>query len=195
MERHADESHRSFYWDQTPDTLVINDYTVDAQPTGENYQVFYPPQDTRNIAGGLATCSDRPKDEFEGIVYVNGLPDFVGRTIACNLAGGGGHNASPVAVDDFVTTDAGAAVVIDVLANDSDPDHDSLSLTNVSDPTHGSAQINGSTITYTPDAGFAGDDSFTYTIEDGRGGSVEGGVSVTVSAGASTIRRPRSMTR
>ena len=169
-----------FYFDQTPDTLIINDYTVDGQPTGENYQLFYPPQETRNIAGGLATCSDRPKDEFEGIVYVNGVAEFVGPTIACNLTGGGGHNTSPVAVDDFVTTDAGVAVVVDVLANDSDPDHDSLSLTNVSDPPNGSAQINGSTIIYTPDAGFAGNDSFTYTIEDGRGGSVEGGVGVAV---------------
>ena len=176
---------RSFYWDQTPDTLVINDYTVDGQPTGENYQLFYPPQETRNIAGGLATCFGQAERRIRGhrlrqrASRVRGPDDRLQPR-----RGGGEHNTSPVAVDDFVTTDAGVAVVIDVLANDSDPDHDSLSLTNVSAPAHGSAQINGSTITYTPDVGFAGDDSFTYTIEDGRGGSVEGGVSVTVSAGA-----------
>jgi hypothetical protein len=171
---------REFYWDQLPDTLVIHDYSVDGVPTGESYQLFYPPQETRNIAGGLATCSSRPKDEFEGIVYVNGLPEFTGPTIACNLAGE--QNNPPVALDDFAITNAGAPVVIDVLANDSDPDHDSLSLTNVSDPAHGSAQINGSTILYTPDAGFAGDDSFTYTIDDGRGAAVQAGVSVLVNA-------------
>lgn len=169
-----------FYWDQRPDTLVINGYTVDGVPTGENYQLFYSPQETRNIAGGLATCSDRPKDEFEGIVYANGLPGFVGRTIACTLIGD--PNRPPVAVDDFVATSAGVAIGIDVLANDSDPDLDPLSITNVSDPPHGSAQINGGTLLYTPDAGFGGNDSFTYTIEDGRGGSVTAGVSVTVIA-------------
>ncbi|MEZ6124622.1 MAG: cadherin-like domain-containing protein [Planctomycetaceae bacterium] len=37
-------------------------------------------------------------------------------------------------------------------------------------------------MTYTPDAGFVGADSFTYTISDGNGGTATGNVAVEVSA-------------
>src|SRR5438128_1092965 len=78
----------------------------------------------------------------------------------------------PTANDDFTQTDAGTAVVIDVLANDTDPDgNDNLDATSVaviSGPANGSASVNGTTgeITYTPGAGFSGTDTFTYTVKD-----------------------------
>jgi outer membrane protein OmpA-like peptidoglycan-associated protein len=77
-------------------------------------------------------------------------------------------NRAPVAVDDAATVDRNANnVSINVLANDSDPDGDSLRITQVGTPANGSASISGSNILYTPRAGFAGSDSFTYTISDG----------------------------
>src|SRR5439155_19895692 len=78
----------------------------------------------------------------------------------------------PTANDDFTETDAGTAVVIDVLENDTDPDgNDNLDATSVaviSGPANGSASVNGTTgeITYTPGAGFSGTDTFTYTVKD-----------------------------
>jgi len=81
-------------------------------------------------------------------------------------------NQPPVAEDDHVTTEAGTPVVIDVLANDSDPDGDPLSIEAIGLPVHGRLAFNADgTFTYTPDSGFAGIDDFTYTVGDGRGGT------------------------
>jgi len=92
-------------------------------------------------------------------------------------------NDDPTAVDDGATTDEDTAVIIDVLANDSDSDGDTLSVDSVSVPTNGLAVINGDqTVTYTPDADFNGSDSFTYTISDGQGGTATATVDVTVNA-------------
>ena len=65
----------------------------------------------------------------------------------------------------------------------SDLDGDTLSLTGVTDGDHGTATINlDGTVTYTPDTDYVGDDSFTYTIEDGFGNTSTGTVSVSVMA-------------
>ena len=89
-------------------------------------------------------------------------------------------NTPPVAADDAVETDEGIAVTVDVLGNDSDADGDLLVINAVSQPGNGVAVIDNSAVTYTPAAGFVGIDSFTYTVVDGRGGSAEATVTVTV---------------
>lgn len=91
-------------------------------------------------------------------------------------------NTAPVAVADSVATPAGQAVTIGVLANDSDPDGDSLTLGTIGSPAHGTASSNGSSVAYTPATGWFGQDSFTYAVSDGRGGSASATVSITVSA-------------
>jgi hypothetical protein len=97
-----------------------------------------------------------------------------------------GRNNVPLAQDDRASS-TGAPVIIPVLANDAEFDGDALTVASVADPAHGSAVINpDGTITYTPDAGFAGTDTFTYTVGDGRGGEATATVSVTVTAGAAT---------
>lgn len=86
--------------------------------------------------------------------------------------GGDGDNDPPIADADAARTDVDTAVTIRVLDNDSDPNADPLTVERVEDPDHGSAVINNDgTITYTPDPGYRGTDRFTYTINDGRGGT------------------------
>ncbi len=92
-------------------------------------------------------------------------------------------NQPPVAQDDVATTAFGTAVTIEVLANDSDPDGDPLTVVSVTTPANGAAEINADqTVTYTPNAGFSGTDSFGYTISDGREGTASATVTVTVQA-------------
>ena len=90
-------------------------------------------------------------------------------------------NRNPAAVNDSATTPKGVAVTIAVLANDTDADGDALTITISGQPGHGTAMINNGQVVYTPSADFAGADSFTYTVADGKGGvSNVATVSVTV---------------
>ena len=90
-------------------------------------------------------------------------------------------NTRPVARDDTAETPFGTAVVIAVLANDTDADNDVLTVTEVTAPASGTARItsNNTRVTYTPDSGHPGADTFDYTVSDGAA-SDTGTVSVTV---------------
>ena len=80
-------------------------------------------------------------------------------------------NNPPIAVNDVTTTAPGVTITIDVLINDSDPDGDVIGIIGAS-ASNGSVVLNGdSSITYTPDSGFCGVDTITYTISDGNGGT------------------------
>ncbi len=73
---------------------------------------------------------------------------------------------SVIAVDDQVTTEVNAPVLVDVLANDSNPEGGALSLDSVGNPMHGTAVIMGSEIEYSPEADFIGTDRFIYVAQD-----------------------------
>jgi hypothetical protein len=92
-----------------------------------------------------------------------------------------GVNRPPVANDDAASTSQGVPVTISVLANDTDPDGNPLTVASVTQPTNGSVAINGgTTVTYKPAAAFAGVDVFTYVAKDGAGGMASATVAVTV---------------
>lgn len=99
-------------------------------------------------------------------------------------------NRPPVAQDDALTVAMDAAATIAVLANDSDPDGNTLAVVSVTTPAHGTASIAGNAIVYTPAAGYSGSDSFSYTIDDGAGGRASARVAVTVQGGAGGNRPP-----
>ena len=81
----------------------------------------------------------------------------------------------------MASTGEDSPVTIDVLANDTDIDGDTLSVTTVSDPANGTAVNNGDgTVTYTPDLNFTGTDAFTYTADDENGGTDTATVSVSI---------------
>lgn len=96
-------------------------------------------------------------------------------------------NQPPVTMPDSLGTTQDLAASISLrklLFNDSDPDGDVISLTAVSPVTaHGSAAISGTKVIYTPAPGFAGTDSFSYTISDPSGATATGTVNVTVASG------------
>jgi len=81
---------------------------------------------------------------------------------------GGTPAFAPDAVDDTLTVAAGSAGTVAVLANDSDPDGDPLTVTTAT-PTaaHGTVTCTAAgQCTYTPVAGFSGTDSFLFWDED-----------------------------
>lgn len=94
----------------------------------------------------------------------------------------GEENYPPSAFDDNAATAEGVPVTIDVLANDTDPEGDALTVNVLSAPGSGTVTLNpDQTVTYTPAPGFSGTDSFTYTAHDGRADSNAASVTVTVS--------------
>ena len=89
---------------------------------------------------------------------------------------------SPVAVNDATleTQENTAVTSAGLLLNDSDPDQDTLTITDATAP-NGTVTINGDgTVTYTPDTDFVGEDTVTYTVEDGNGGSATAQFTVVV---------------
>ena len=84
-------------------------------------------------------------------------------------------NAIPVAVDDKVNGLYNQPVDIDVLNNDTDRDGnntiDKKTVTIKSNPLHGTVKVDPITgiVTYTPNLGYTGPDSFTYTVKDNTG--------------------------
>ena len=103
-------------------------------------------------------------------------------------------NDAPVAVDDTAASGLDVPVVIDVLSNDSDLEDDILSVTAVGAAVSGTAAANpDQTISYTPDPGFIGSDSFTYTITDNNGGFDTAIVDVIVSSADITLSGDQSV--
>ncbi len=110
--------------------------------------------------------------------------DFIidGITVGLTKYTFSGQNRAPSADDVDGSTLPGKAVTIDLAGTD--PDEDQLSYTAEAD--NGTVAINGDVLTYTPDDGFVGTDSFAYTVTDGRGGEATGTVTVDVAKAAST---------
>lgn len=76
----------------------------------------------------------------------------------------------PQAERDTISERQDRPIEINVLANDTDPDGDTLTVLSVGDPLHGTAIVNGdSTILYTPETGFTGLDSMIYVIQKKSG--------------------------
>ncbi|HEY0334824.1 MAG TPA: Ig-like domain-containing protein [Stenotrophomonas sp.] len=90
-------------------------------------------------------------------------------------------NQAPVANDDIAIVDQGASVMVAVRTNDSDADGDALTVVAVTQGANGSVVIDGVTGNplYTPNAGFVGADTFSYTVSDGHGATATAMVAIT----------------
>jgi large repetitive protein len=94
--------------------------------------------------------------------------------------------SAPTAVNDSYSTGEDVPLVVGglgVLANDTDPESDPLTVTRDAGPQHGTLNLNSDgTFTYTPDPNWFGVDSWTYSDSDGTGNSNVATVTITVTA-------------
>ena len=114
--------------------------------------------------------------------------DYIGSDrLIYNISDGNGGSASatvtvlvvdtnqlPLAQDDTASTNDLTAIMIDVLANDSDIDDDTLNLESAS-TSQGQVQVIDSQLQYNPEPGYVGNVRIEYVISDGQGG-LGGGV-------------------
>jgi len=89
-------------------------------------------------------------------------------------------NTPPVARADSVSTTAPDAVTFNLLANDTDANGDTLTVTANSSPANGTVTRSRGMATYTPAVGFSGTNSFNYRVSDGKGGTASATVTITV---------------
>ncbi|HUF09591.1 MAG TPA: Ig-like domain-containing protein [Rhodothermales bacterium] len=114
-----------------------------------------------------------PEQDFngaDGFVFAafDGILQSAPATVTINVIA---VNDPPVAAPDAYTTEEDVTLEVPapgVLANDVDVDGDELTITLITSTEHGSLDLrNDGSFTYSPDAGFSGDDSFEYQIDDG----------------------------
>ncbi|MDD9912760.1 MAG: Ig-like domain-containing protein [Alphaproteobacteria bacterium] len=164
--------------------VIITVLTNDTDPEGDPLSITgtTSPSNGTIVVNAGSTITYTPNTGFSGtdtftytITDGHGGTDTATVTVVVD-------NAPPAANNDTATTHCGTAVTVDVLANDTDPNGDTLTVTGIaSAPTNGTAIVNASgTITYTPTGTFTGTDTFTYTITDGNGGTDTATVTVTV---------------
>ncbi|RNL95750.1 tandem-95 repeat protein, partial [Sinomicrobium pectinilyticum] len=123
---------------------------------------------------GIVTYT--PDAGFEGVdTFTYTMKDVDGYTsnIATVTVTVGGTNGGLMAVDDTASTIIEVPVTIEILANDTGGNApiDETTVAIVDMPADGAVEVDAVTgeVTYTPDAGFEGVDTFTYTVNDTDG--------------------------
>jgi VCBS repeat-containing protein len=166
--------------DVLADNVLLNDSDVDSDDLVVNLL-------TTVKHGNLTLNSDGsflyfPDDNFNGndsFIYEvsdGGLTDTATVTLIIKPV-----KDAPVAVNDSVSTLQDTPIIINVLENDSDVDDEVLAISNVGNAVNSSIKKNNdNTITYIPNTGFSGNDSFSYTISDSNGETATAIVSVAV---------------
>lgn len=130
-------------------------YTPEAEFTGEDAFTFRVIEGAAHSEPAAVTITVRPSTSEPG-------------------------NTPPIAHAQNVLTDEDTPIAITLTG--SDADDDALSFEIASGPSHGSLSGAPPSVTYTPDAGFSGADSFTFTASDGKDSSPAATVNITVKA-------------
>ena len=157
-----------------------------------------------NVSNGTLTLNSDGSFEYTPNANFNGSDSF---TYEVSDSNGGTDTATvtltinpvndlPIANDDTYTLDEDTTLTIEavdaVLANDSDIDGDSLSVSLDTNVSNGTLTLNNNgSFDYTPNANFNGTDSFTYEVSDGNGGTDIGTVNLTINP---TQTEPSAMT-
>jgi hypothetical protein len=164
-------------YDRTTQTLTVNATSSDQSPTNAPTLSLsaFGPFPAANLAGGAIAVG--PVAAPPANVTVVSTAGGQATAPVSVVAGVTPGNRPPSAVNDIANTLEDTAVVITVLANDSDPDApaNTIDPTTVTiggtGPANGTAVVNTTTgaVTYTPKLNFNGSDSFTYVVRDTLG--------------------------
>ncbi|MEO1238506.1 MAG: cadherin-like domain-containing protein, partial [Pseudomonadota bacterium] len=165
----------------SPPPVAVDDSATTAEDSAVLIQVLDNDSDPDGDPFGLASVDDPANGtaviQGDAILYTPGADFFGTDEFVYRLSPGGAEATvrvnvtpepdAPEAGDDSASTGFEQAVLIDVLANDEDADLDPIVISDIGAPSNGTAELSGTTILYTPNAGFTGTDSFSYEITAG----------------------------
>ena len=149
--------------------LLANDFNIETgELTVDTAPVTEPQNGTLNLNSD-GSFTYQPNADFSGVdSFSYSISNEQGLTATAQVTlSESGNNTFPEASDDqFTIAEDSSATQLNVLANDSDADGDTITLFNVNS-TLGSASIVNGQIEYTPPANFSGQTVLTYSITDG----------------------------
>ena len=166
---------------QVGDTAIGNVLTNDFDLDGDSLFVITTP--LVDVANGTLTLNDDGTYEYVPDATFEGTDQFTyivcddGNPVLCDTAtvvievfdNDNGENDAPIANDDLAQITEGGILNINIISNDDDPDGDNITINQVpvTLPVNGVVLItNTGDITYVPNPGFTGTDSFEYVICD-----------------------------
>ncbi|MEP0991294.1 MAG: cadherin-like domain-containing protein [Tateyamaria sp.] len=154
--------------------LLANDTDVD----GDELTVIsatVPAEQGTLVDNGDGTVTFTPAENFNGEATISyEISDSNGGTdTAIHTIDVGAVNDGPDAVNDSDVTDEDTPITVDLLANDTDLDGDTLTVTGATVPENqGTLVDNGDgTVTFNPAENFNGEVTISYAITDGNGGT------------------------
>jgi VCBS repeat-containing protein len=165
-----------------PSSVAVGDFNADAKPDlavanldSDNVSVLLGTGTGSFEAATTFAAGDGPSSVAVGDFNADSKPDLAVANVNSDnvsvLVNSTVTNRAPTATNDAHTVAEDTPLTVaapGVLANDSDPDGDTLSAALVSGPSHGTLTLNANgSFAYTPDADFNGSDSFTYRAGDG----------------------------
>ncbi len=164
----ANGSSATFFGVTPSSTIGTLDYTVSGSFTKADVDSWY----INTVAFGLNTVLTQPSIT---VTYDKSV---------C-------PNTNPVVNPDTITTQSGESTTFPVIDNDSDPDNDALTVTQIDNQPatvgvpitlsdgSGTAVLNSdNTVTYTPSDGFVGQTTINYTVDDCRGGILSSTITI-----------------
>jgi len=117
---------------------------------------------------------------FSYTISDGSLTDTASVTVTSTEPNDTQNTSWPDITNDTVSVQKGHSILIDVLANDTDADGDTLILDQVDPGYHGVTVKQNGKVRYTPEPGYIGTDEFWYDVNDGHGHNGAGKVSITV---------------
>ncbi len=131
------------------------------------------PSPTNLLSYGTASPALTTNYTLTASYLVSGTPTTKTASVTVTVL-----NGLPVALPSGACTPAGVAVSVPLIAQD--PDSTVFTYTIATAPLLGTLTGTGASRTYTPDAGFSGTDTFTYSVNDGLTESAVATATITV---------------
>ena len=156
--------------------LLINDFNIEAGDLSVNTTAINTTQNGELTLNADGSFTYQPDLGFIGVdSFTYSISNEQGLTATAQVTlSESGVNTFPQANDDQYTLDEdSSASLLDVLANDTDADGDTITISNIEN-TAGEATIVAGKIQFTPPANFSGEIVLTYTITDGYSTGNEG---------------------